>query len=220
MTAAYELRRAGYKVSLLEYNARPGGRNWTVRGGDTYVELGGFVSRAFALFWLFALRPDSPGLAPASFFHANNVAFRREVFAAHAFPDMPIYRGQCTLLSDAIVASRVGLYRLKDARASHPYPTTLGYFVVRALHGGRDWVMVETARAHGGRVRLGAVLTDYRQRLRDARQRIRRNRAVVTVGPLGGVGAMGLAFVYLSLQAAGGALTLARPNLLPRLLPI
>jgi monoamine oxidase len=34
MTAAYELRRAGYKVQVLEYNARPGGRNWTVRGGD------------------------------------------------------------------------------------------------------------------------------------------------------------------------------------------
>src|SRR5580658_5689293 len=41
MTAAYELRRVSYKVNLLEYNARPGGRNWTVRGGDTYVELGG-----------------------------------------------------------------------------------------------------------------------------------------------------------------------------------
>jgi len=41
MTAAYELRRAGYKVQVLEYNARPGGRNWTVRGGDTYIELGG-----------------------------------------------------------------------------------------------------------------------------------------------------------------------------------
>jgi monoamine oxidase len=41
MTAAYELRRAGYKVQVLEYNARPGGRNWTVRGGDVYVELGG-----------------------------------------------------------------------------------------------------------------------------------------------------------------------------------
>ena len=41
MTAAYELRRAGYRVQVLEYNARPGGRNWTVRGGDTYVELGG-----------------------------------------------------------------------------------------------------------------------------------------------------------------------------------
>ena len=41
MTAAYELRRAGYRVQVLEYNARPGGRNWTVRGGDDYVELGG-----------------------------------------------------------------------------------------------------------------------------------------------------------------------------------
>ena len=29
MTAAYELRRAGYKVQVLEYNARAGGRNWT-----------------------------------------------------------------------------------------------------------------------------------------------------------------------------------------------
>jgi monoamine oxidase len=41
MTAAYELRRAGYAVQALEYNGRAGGRNWTVRGGDTYVELGG-----------------------------------------------------------------------------------------------------------------------------------------------------------------------------------
>jgi monoamine oxidase len=42
MTAALELRKAGYKVRVLEYNNRPGGRNWTLRGGDTFVELGGF----------------------------------------------------------------------------------------------------------------------------------------------------------------------------------
>ena len=41
MTAAYELRNAGYRVQVLEYNARPGGRNWTLRGGDTFTELGG-----------------------------------------------------------------------------------------------------------------------------------------------------------------------------------
>jgi monoamine oxidase len=41
MTAAYELRNAGYKVQILEYNGRPGGRNWTLRGGDRYTELGG-----------------------------------------------------------------------------------------------------------------------------------------------------------------------------------
>ena len=41
MTAALELRQAGYSVNILEFNSRAGGRNWTVRGGDTYTELGG-----------------------------------------------------------------------------------------------------------------------------------------------------------------------------------
>ncbi|OAX64829.1 flavin monoamine oxidase [Xanthomonas translucens pv. arrhenatheri] len=45
MTAAYELRKAGYRVQVLEYNARPGGRNWTLRGGDRYTELGGFAQQ-------------------------------------------------------------------------------------------------------------------------------------------------------------------------------
>jgi monoamine oxidase len=41
MTAALELRKAGYKVQVLEFNSRPGGRNWTLRGGDKFTELGG-----------------------------------------------------------------------------------------------------------------------------------------------------------------------------------
>ncbi len=41
MCAAYELRKAGYKVQILEYNDRPGGRNWSLYGGDSYTELGG-----------------------------------------------------------------------------------------------------------------------------------------------------------------------------------
>ncbi len=41
LIAAYELRAAGYQVQLLEYNARVGGRSWTLRGGDDYTELGG-----------------------------------------------------------------------------------------------------------------------------------------------------------------------------------
>jgi monoamine oxidase len=43
MVAAMELRRAGYKVTILEYNDRGGGRTWTIRGGDRYTELGGAV---------------------------------------------------------------------------------------------------------------------------------------------------------------------------------
>jgi monoamine oxidase len=41
MTAALELRKAGYRVQVLEYNSRAGGRNWTLRGGDSFTELGG-----------------------------------------------------------------------------------------------------------------------------------------------------------------------------------
>jgi monoamine oxidase len=41
MLAAYELRRAGYSVRVLEYQNRSGGRNYTLRGGDTLTELGG-----------------------------------------------------------------------------------------------------------------------------------------------------------------------------------
>jgi len=43
MVAAFELRRAGYKVEVLEYSDRAGGRTWSLRGGDRYTELGGFA---------------------------------------------------------------------------------------------------------------------------------------------------------------------------------
>src|SRR6516164_9528393 len=43
LTAALELLKAGYKVQLLEFNARAGGRNWTLRGGDRVTELGGLT---------------------------------------------------------------------------------------------------------------------------------------------------------------------------------
>jgi monoamine oxidase len=41
LTAAYELNKAGYQVQVLEFNTRVGGRSWTLRGGDTYTQLGG-----------------------------------------------------------------------------------------------------------------------------------------------------------------------------------
>ncbi|MEM9705746.1 MAG: flavin monoamine oxidase family protein [Pseudomonadota bacterium] len=41
MTAALELRAAGYAVKVLEFREKAGGRCWTLRGGDQYTELGG-----------------------------------------------------------------------------------------------------------------------------------------------------------------------------------
>ncbi|MBN8817851.1 MAG: flavin monoamine oxidase family protein [Sphingomonas sp.] len=45
MVAAYELIKAGYTVTILEFQDRPGGRNYTVRGGDVIKEVGGAVQK-------------------------------------------------------------------------------------------------------------------------------------------------------------------------------
>jgi monoamine oxidase len=41
LCSAYELRKAGYDVTLLEARQRPGGRVWSVRGGATETDLNG-----------------------------------------------------------------------------------------------------------------------------------------------------------------------------------
>ncbi|MFM9378507.1 flavin monoamine oxidase family protein [Gordonia sp. VNK21] len=41
LCAAYEMRKAGYKVTVLEARQRPGGRVWSVRNGTTETDLNG-----------------------------------------------------------------------------------------------------------------------------------------------------------------------------------
>ena len=49
LLAAYELRKSGYEVEILEYQNRAGGRNWTLRAGDQNTDLGGATQKvAFA----------------------------------------------------------------------------------------------------------------------------------------------------------------------------
>jgi len=43
LVAAHELSQAGYQVTVLEYGSRAGGRSWTIRGGDSFREMGGAV---------------------------------------------------------------------------------------------------------------------------------------------------------------------------------
>jgi monoamine oxidase len=46
LTTAYELQKAGYQVTVLEARDRPGGRNWTVRGGTRETDLKGETQHA------------------------------------------------------------------------------------------------------------------------------------------------------------------------------
>lgn len=45
LVSAYELKALGYDVTLLESRKRPGGRNYTVRGGDTVTFMDGHTQR-------------------------------------------------------------------------------------------------------------------------------------------------------------------------------
>ena len=46
LTAAYELEKAGYLCEIVEARGRPGGRNWTIRGGTTDTDLDGVTQTA------------------------------------------------------------------------------------------------------------------------------------------------------------------------------
>src|SRR4051794_892249 len=57
LVSAYELRRAGYDVTVLEARERIGGRAWSIRGGDRIVQHG---------------RPDQLArFAPGQYFNAG-----------------------------------------------------------------------------------------------------------------------------------------------------
>jgi monoamine oxidase len=46
LTAAYELEKAGYRCEIVEARSRPGGRNWTVRGGTRDTDIDGVTQTA------------------------------------------------------------------------------------------------------------------------------------------------------------------------------
>lgn len=109
-----------------------------VVGGTTFVDHDGLYSAAMALAWFFPLPGQGRGIAPSRTFFANNVAFRRGIFARHPFPETGQYRGQCAFLADALIEAGEQIRLSRDARVAHPPPQGLRQFLVRALWNGHD----------------------------------------------------------------------------------
>ncbi|HWK44415.1 MAG TPA: flavin monoamine oxidase family protein [Stellaceae bacterium] len=79
MVAAYELRKAGYDCTILEARGRPGGRNWSLRGGDVVEEVDG--SQAVAWDTADHLYMN-PGPARLPYHHQGILGYCRELGVA------------------------------------------------------------------------------------------------------------------------------------------
>jgi glycosyltransferase involved in cell wall biosynthesis len=110
----------------------------TVVCGATSVDHDSLYSKAMALGWIFPLPPgEEEGLAEVPGYFANNVAFRREVFAAHNYPDVREYRGHGVYVFDSLRRAGHRILRNPKARVGHPPPEPKRFFA-RALWSGFD----------------------------------------------------------------------------------
>lgn len=93
--------------------------------------------------------PSAHGRGFARNFYANNVAFRREVFAAHRYPTVEgMYRGHCQVLGLALERSGVRMAFAPRAHTVHRLPDTVADFVRLRLHRGADTVELAPHLAH------------------------------------------------------------------------
>ncbi|HWJ59041.1 MAG TPA: glycosyltransferase [Sphingomicrobium sp.] len=104
-------------------------------GGFTDLGYEDFLSKTFALSWIFNLPEEREKTVKRAKIHANNCAVRTEFFNANPFPDLPAFKKQCG-------------FWLRDLSArGHKYVRTADAMTVHAPHPGyrflvwRAWTM-------------------------------------------------------------------------------
>lgn len=130
----------GWLAALTAPFADP---NVQMVAGNSYLEPRGLYGRAMALGWFFPRRSENPIRHDRGVhFWANNVAFRRELIAAHPFPRPQdgSTRGACSNLAHRLRAAGVSIWVDTGAQVCHPAPNGGHHFFVRAIAEGRDSV--------------------------------------------------------------------------------
>lgn len=152
---------AGWLRQLLQSFEDPG---IVVCAGNTYIEHDGLYTDAMAIGWLmFPMRsPDGPP-RPSSWFFANNVAFRRDVFERYPFPDdVEQFRGQCYRLAQRLRANGIQIYMNPSARTAHPAPRGVGHFIRTAVCEGHDRFQFPRMAGARDALTLRAIIRRFR----------------------------------------------------------
>jgi hypothetical protein len=106
-----------------------------VVAGRTCYRPGSFGAAATSIDFMYFTSPLGDGCTRN--FYANNVAFRRSVFAEHPFPERQgVYRGHCQLLGAELEQAGVRVRFAKGAVTVHRFPDDLSELLeLRRLRG-------------------------------------------------------------------------------------
>lgn len=174
--------------------------------------------KTFALMWMFPI--EQPNTEPPVYgggYHANNVAFRREVFLRHPFRP-GVRTSPNTEQVDAIKKAGVTVVRTPRARLVHPAPGDFADMRRYAFSSGYDraaprsrgwprrllWIL-------GSPLPLGLDIKRYTQKImaKDRTRVVGLRAAEIPV-------ALAIAYFYALLRWAGFVLTMLAPGVIPR----
>ena len=141
----------------------------------------------------------------------NSIAFRRETFHRHPFPeDRELYIGQCLDFMETLRRIGIEVYMNPAARVRHPPPT----FLRSAVINGHDAV-VRQRRAGDPRAR--ASYWRLRGNLSAAAHRVGAERGAVGLSRGGASAALAIAASYYVVSFVAELLTWVSPRMVHRL---
>jgi glycosyltransferase involved in cell wall biosynthesis len=184
-----------------------------VVAGNTYIDPIGLYARACALFWFFPPRCRENGLRPTNYFFLNNVAFRRDIFARFPFPEAGYFRGKAYKHAREIWRAGIPVMQQMAARASHPPPIGVRYFVLYGLCRGDDHALWE-------REGFQPPLAAFTYNLRTAMMRITGRRRELNADWLSVAVSVALAVTYYGIVLIGHLIGRAHPKLVQRYFPL
>ena len=113
--------------------------NIQIVGGETTTDGVGFYGTAMALCYVFPQYSGRSNLFSVNQYFLNNVAFRRSVLEAIPIPtNLPLYRGNCVIHAQTLLAAGYTIWRQPEARSLHAPPNGLGHWFKRFLLIGHD----------------------------------------------------------------------------------
>lgn len=124
-------------------------------GGFTVLGHEDFLSKTFALSWIFNLPDEREKTVKRAKIHANNCAVRTDFFRAHPFPDLPAFKKQCGFWLRDLSAQGHKYVRTADAMTIHAPHPGYKFLIWRAWTMGldRDYQAFQTvSRSRPGRL--------------------------------------------------------------------